>query len=970
MIELNMQDVMNVVNLALPYLIFFGAVLLVALIVMVLVRKLAKPKKYMVRAQAGLAIFLAFIIAANLTSFGPLSTLLTLATGKGKITEESAAHAEEIGEKIAAEGIVLLDNEDNFLPLSANTKINVFGWASTNPIYGGTGSGAMSDSYSTVSLLDGLKNAGFELNTELSDFYKAYRADRPVSGIFDQNWTLPEPAVSTYPSEMVEGAKNFSDTAMLVIGRSGGEGADLPLDVTKVTYEHNSEEYSDFEDGSYYLQLNRYEQELLDLVTSNFDKVIVVYNGANAFELGFTEQYEQIKGVLWVPGTGQTGFESFGKVMSGEINPSGKTADTFVYDLSQTPYFNNISNFTYQNMDDLKVDMGAYQVTPTFVNYVEGIYVGYRFFETAHDEGLIDYDSTVLYPFGYGLSYTTFTQEMGPLQIDGGTITVDVTVTNTGSVAGKEVVELYYNPPYTNGGIEKSTVNLIAFDKTDILEPGASQTLTLTFTAEEMASYDTYGSGSWVLEEGDYIISLRSDSHTVIAEQTYQVDQTITYGEDNKRSSDQVAAVNQFDFAEGDVTYLSRQDGFANYEAAVAAPTNFDMDAEAKAVFRNKTNYDPSEYNNPDDVKPVTGAKNGLKLEDMRGLSYDDAAWEPLLDQLTVSDMVQLIGFGGYQTAAAKSVGKISTIDVDGPAALNNNFTRVGSIGFPAAVTLANTWNEELALEFGQSIGEMAVDMGVSGWYAPAMNTHRSAFAGRNFEYYSEDGVLAGKISAKAIAGAKEFGVYAYIKHYALNDQEDNRLNMLATWSTEQAIREIYLKPFEIAVKEGGAGAVMSAFNYIGPEWAGSSDALLNKVLRDEWGFRGMVITDYFGGFGYMDTDRTIRNGGDMALVAYESDGNILDDTESATALTAMRQASKNILYTVVNSRAYSDDALNQGMPAWQVAAIVINIISLIIIILLELLIVRRYRAKAAQWKTEQALLAQEREAQQAGSTV
>lgn len=337
MIELNMQDVMNVVNLALPYLIFFGAFLLVALIVMVLVRKLAKPKKFMVRAQAGIAILLVFIIAANLTAFGPLSTLLTLATGKGKISEESAAHAKAVGEKIAAEGIVLLENEDNFLPLASDTKINVFGWASTSPIYGGTGSGAMSDSYPTVSLLDGLTNAGFELNNELSEFYTAYRAERPASGIFEQNWTLPEPAVSSYPTEMVDNAKQFSDTAMLVIGRSGGEGGDLPQDVTTVTYENNSEEYPDFGEDQHYLQLNRYEQELLDLVTSNFDNVVVVYSGANAFELGFTEQYEQIKSVVWVPGTGQTGFESFGKIINGEINPSGKTADTFVYDLTKAP---------------------------------------------------------------------------------------------------------------------------------------------------------------------------------------------------------------------------------------------------------------------------------------------------------------------------------------------------------------------------------------------------------------------------------------------------------------------------------------------------------------------------------------------------------------------------------------------------------------------------------------------------------
>lgn len=957
MIELNMQDVMNVVNLAKPYLIFFGAFLLAALIVMALVRKWAKPKKFMVRAQAGLAIFLVFVIVANLTAFGPLSTLLTLASGKGKISESSAAHAKAVGEEIAAEGIVLLDNKEGFLPLASKNKINVFGWASTSPIYGGTGSGAMSDSYPTVSLLDGLTHAGFELNTELSDFYTAYRSERPASGIFEQNWTLPEPAVSTYSEEMVEKAKNFSDTAMLVIGRSGGEGGDLPQNVQEVTYEHNSEEYPDFNEGQHYLELNRYEQELLELVTSNFDNVIVVYSGANAFELGFTEQYEQIKSVVWVPGTGQTGFDSFGKVIRGDINPSGKTADTFVYDLTQAPYYNNIGSFSYSNMDDLKVEVSEREVTPTFVNYVEGIYVGYRFYETAHDEGLLNYEDTVLYPFGHGLSYTTFKQEMGSLQWDEeGNISVDVTVTNTGAVAGKEIVELYYTPPYTNGGIEKASVNLATFDKTDMLEPGASQTLNLTFSAEEMAAYDTYHAGAWVLEEGDYIISLRSDSHTVIAEEVYPVERTITYDADNKRSTDQAAAVNRFAFAEGDITYLSRKDGFANYQAATAAPASYEMSAEDKAVFRNKANYDPSEFNRAEDVMPATGKKNGLKLEELRGLSYEDPAWESLLDQLKISEMANLISYGGYQTAKVKSVSKLATIDVDGPAALNNNFTRVGSIGFPSAVTMANTWNEALAKKFGQSVGQMAVDMGVSGWYAPAMNMHRSAFAGRNFEYYSEDGLLSGKIAANAIMGAKEFGVYAYIKHFALNDQENNRLNMLATWSTEQAIREIYLKPFEIAVKEGGAGAVMSAFNYIGPEWAGSSDALLNKVLRDEWGFRGMVISDYFGGYGYMDSDRMIRNGGDMALVAYESDGNVPDDQQSATAVNAMRQASKNIMYTVVNSRAYSEAALNQEMPAWQIIAIVIDVAAAILLVCLEIVVFRKFRKRRTQWNAEKAL--------------
>ena len=964
MLSINIEDVIKVLDSMKPQLIGFGVVLVLAIVAMIACMKLPKAKKYMIRCQAGLAILLALVITVNLICFGPMNTMISLATGSGSISEETSAEATDLVEDIADEGIVLLKNEGRTLPLTAGS-LNVFGWASTNPVYGGTGSGALNDAYHTVTLLEGLENAGFTLNTELSDFYTAYRADRPSIAMGTQDWTLPEPPASTYTDEMMANAKAFSDTALVVIGRSGGEGADLPTDMAAVidgswqdgttsyagSYTNNSTEYADFEQGQHYLELSKTERDMLDLVCSNFENVVVVYNGANTMELGFADEYTQIKSVLWCPGTGQSGFNALGSILAGTVNPSGKTADTFVYDLTATPTWNNFHAFSYTNADEFAAaGFMIKSTTPHFINHNESIYVGYRFYETAAAEGVIDYATTVQYPFGYGLSYTSFSQTLSDLTVDGeGNISLDVTVTNTGSVAGKDVVEVYYNPPYTNGGIEKSTANLIAFDKTEMLEPGASETITITFKAEDMASYDADVNKAYVLEAGDYIISINSDSHTVIDSRTYNVPSTIVYGEGNARSTDATVATNQFDFADGGVTYLSRADGFANYAEATAAPASYEMSDELKASFINNGNYDPNEYNNADDVMPTTGASNGLQLVDMRGVDYDDAQWDTFLDQLTINDMDTLIALGGYQTAAVPSIGKVQTYDCDGPASINNNFTGVGSVGFPSAVMIASTWNPDLASEFGRSIGKMADEMNTTGWYAPAMNNHRSAFAGRNFEYYSEDGVLSGKMAAKAIQGAEEFGVYAYMKHFALNDQEANRCDMLCTWADEQSIREIYLKPFEISVKEGGCDAVMSSFNYIGHKWAGACDELLNKVLRDEWGFVGMVLTDYFGVYGYMDADQAIRNGTDFCLVNYDTATNHVTDTTSATGVQAMRQASKNILYTVVNSRAYAEENLNMGMPTWQIVAIAADVVLAAVLIVLEVRTIKGYgRRKAA----------------------
>lgn len=956
MLKINMDDVWSILNTCKPYLIALGAVAIIALIVIIAVRKLKVENRKLIRSEAGIALLCAVIIIVNLICSGPMSTLISLATGNGTISDETSAEATQLSQEIAAEGIVLLKNDNKILPITDNKNLNVFGWASTNPCYGGTGSGSLSDAYETVSLLQGLEDAGFSLNSDLSDFYTAYRSDRPEVGMWAQDWTLPEPTADSYTDELINDAKNFSDTALVVITRVGGEGADLPTDVSTVTYTDNSTEYKDFEDGEHYLQLSQTEKDMVELVCNNFNNVLVVYNGANTMELGFVNDYEQIQGVIWCPGTGQSGFEALGEIIAGEINPSGKTSDTFVKDLTTTPTWNNFGDFEYDNMEEFEHTQTNFTSTtesygPHFVNYVENIYVGYRFYETAATEGLINYDDMVMYPFGYGLSYTSFTQEMGAITETDDTISFDVTVTNTGDVAGKDVIEVYYNPPYTNGGIEKATANLITFEKTEELQPGDSQTINITFNKEDMSSYDSYNAAAYVLEAGDYGISIRENSHNIIDEQIVSISETIVYDENNKRSTDESVATNQFEDAEGEVTYLSRANGFANYAEATAAPKTMSMPEEQKSTFVVDTvNYNPEDYNDESDEMPTTGAKNGLELADLRGLDYDDPQWDKLLDQLTVTEMDNLIALGGYTTASISSVNKVMTVDCDGPASINNNFTGTGSIGFPSAVMIANTWNKDIALAFGESIGKMADEMDVSGWYAPAMNIHRSAFSGRNFEYYSEDGVLSGYMAANAVIGAEEYGVYAYIKHFALNDQETNRTEMLCTWATEQAIREINLKPFEIAVKEGGAKAVMSAFNYIGTTYAGGNNALLNNVLRGEWGFQGMVLTDYFGGYGYMDSDICIRNGNDFCLVAYDMESNHLTDKTSATSVIAMRQAAKNIMYTVVNSRAYDAANLQTGLMPWQITMIVIDVILVAGVIVLEVVTIKKYRERKVNY--------------------
>ena len=949
MISVEMEDVLAVLQLCKPYIIGIIAALVIGIVIMIACRRMSRGKRFLIRGEAAIAMVLAVVVCVNMICFGPMSTLIGLATGNGTLSDETNEEAAEVAEKIMEDGIVLLKNE-SLLPLNETKKLNIFGWESINPAYGGAGSGGINDLYDIVSLNQGLENAGFSINQELVDFYNNYGADNPEMSIQKQSWTLPEPPVDTYSDELIKSAKEYSDVAVVVLSRKAGEGHnDIPMDVRKAAYDNNSDEYDDFPEGEHYLQLSQTERDMVDMVCSNFDNVIVIYNGANQFELGFADEYPQIKSVVWCPGTGNVGFNALGKVFSGEVNPSGKTPDTFIYDMTTAPWWNNAEKTEYTNLADMAVEgmnAGTAQVyAPAFTNYVEGIYVGYKYYETAAQEGAIDYDKTVQYPFGYGLSYTEFEQKMGELEEKDGQISVDVEVTNTGDVAGKDVVEVYYKPPYTNGGIEKSSANLIEFEKTNLLQPGESQTVTVTFSIEDMASYDENNAKAYVLEKGDYVISINSDSHTVLDQKTYTADKDVVYKGENKRASDDTAATNVFEDAKGDVTYLSRANHFANYEEATAAPASAELGEPYVSEYHLNSNFDKTTYLNDEDVMPTTGADNGLTLADMRDADYDDPRWEKLLDQLSVDEMANMIAMAGYQTAAMDSVGKVATLDFDGPAAINNNFTGVGSIGFPIEVVVASTWNKELAQAWGECMGKISQEMGAEGWYAPGMNTHRTAFGARNYEYFSEDGVLAGNMGAKAVEGAKKYGVYSYIKHFALYE---GNAKMVSVWSNEQAIREIYLKPFEISVKQGGANAVMVSWSFLGDKWTGENSNLMNTVLRDEWGFRGMALTDFFrnNGHGFMNADAALANGVDAMLSTFNGEENNVANPEHPTSVLQMRNACKNVMYTVVSSWAYDGEHEETGMENWKKAGIGIDIVIALFMAGMEVLVIRGYKKR------------------------
>ena len=846
-----------------------------------------------------------------------LNPLLTgqkqVTTGQSLTVEQAAEQSRAMAQELVQEGTVLLKNQNNALPLAEGTAVNLFGYGSVDPIYGGSGSGA-SDTSSNIDLVTGLTNAGFTVNQELVDFYKKSGVSRAAQKGFEgSNFTPAEVPAAQYTETLLQNAKAFSDVAIVTISRVGGEGGDLPQDMYAAGY-------SKTDDGRHYLELTQDEEDLLALIKAQgFGKVIVLVNSSNAMELGFLED-DSIDAALWIGSLGSTGFNAVGEILSGKVNPSGRLSDTYAYDLTTAPAYWNAGDFTYANLKH------------HYVEYAEGIYVGYRFYETRYVDnttGVCDeaaYAKAVQYPFGYGLSYTTFEQSIADYKTTDSAIEMTVEVKNTGSVAGKDVVQVYYTAPYTIGGIEKSHVVLAGFAKTGLLEPGASEKVTITFAPEDMASYDETGAKAYVLEAGIYQIKLMKNAHEVIDQREYEVPATITYSGENARNTDLVAATNEFeDVAQGQIKqYVSR----ADWEGTLPTTRTDGKTASAETVAAKEN---APVYENNDSDQPITIADHGLTLEDMTGLDYDDPKWDDLLEQLSVDDMTNMISNGGWSTPEVASVGKPATNDLDGPAGINSLVSSLKGVSFPSEVIVGSSWNTDLAQRFGTAFGAEAAANHVVGLYAPGMNIHRTPFSGRNFEYYSEDGLLSGKMGAAMVQGLSSQGVYSYIKHFALNDQESNRLS-ISVWANEQSIREVYLKPFELSVKEGGTTAVMSSYSRLGNTWAGASKALLTDVLRNEWGFHGMVVTDSaMGNTSWMDINLALRAGGDMMLCLM----GVKLDASSNTAQQAMRRACHNILYTQANSIAVA--AAVDNTPYWLILLAIVDSILLIAIVLLIL---------------------------------
>ncbi|WP_186578476.1 beta-glucosidase [Aquibacillus kalidii] len=842
-------------------------------------------------------------------------------------TEEqklSYSSAVETIEKITDEGFVLMQNDNNFLPIETSKddkeKINVFGTRSVVTLFNSGGSTA-TDVTKANKLEDALQSSdgNFELNQDLLylhyNFYKSgdisiketnapkNKSDSAILGE-GNNFILPEVPEKAYEDTslyedgktVIEHAQEFSDTALVVIGRGGGEMIDLsPND----------------------LQLQDDERAMIETVSENFENVILVINSVNVMQLDFLDEYPSIKSVLWMGFPGESGTKSLARILNGKVNPSGHLVDTWVSDLTSIPAANN-----YKELDENGDWAGsnhyenAKEEFGFFTQYHEGIYVGYKYFETRHDtDESYKYDEDVKFPFGHGLSYTTFEKEIVEMTEKDGEITLRVAVKNAGDVAGKDSIQIYYNPPYT-GEIEKSTVNLIDFKKTNEIKPGDTEIYSLTINAEDMASYDYKNNNAYVLEKGDYQLMLRDNSHDNIDSETYTVSETIVYN-DESRSTDNAVATNQFEDAYHIDDYLTRE--WNPESRAFTGPQEADFTASEEII-------DAMTYEVPTDKElgltaddlPKVGQEldEKIMLSDMVDVPYGDPKWDEFVSQLTVKEMATISGTGAYQLAEIERLGVPKVLQPDGSMAIASNvysgpIMGVEGVGvtYAAPAVTASTWNKDAGYIMGTSVGIEAQAFGYSGWYSPAMNIHRTPFNGRNFEYYSEDGVLSGEIAAQVVKGATDKGVITYVKHFALNEREDGVRNQLFTWSNEQAIREIYLKPFEIAVKEGGSLGVMSSFNYIGLTWAGGHEGLLTNVLRNEWGFEGLILTDanmyphmdvmqmlYAGGDVSLDTMAAWQGGENQSKIWVEASKN--NDTKIAT-ISNLQRASKNVLYAV-----------------------------------------------------------------------
>ncbi len=929
-----------------------------------------KPKRpHLVRKSIGLVFAIMFAVlvgvlgwVVNSTNSLTIRLVGSLAEGvSDEVMEETDEEARTAADKIESEGAVLLAN-DGTLPLSDDvTKVNVFGWASVDWLGSGSGSGGVSSV--EVDLLDALEAAGIETNAELSAMYEDFQepGERPatLSSKPEESSVLYEPSVSDetyYTDELLANALDFSDTAIVVISRYSGESNDMPLTQYRVT-EKDGEVQADSTRTS--LELSPEEEELLAYVGENYENVVVLVNSSNVMELGAVETTPGIDAVLWVGYTGQYSAEVIPSLLWGETNPSGHTVDTFAYDMETAPSYASASENVgaYTDADGLYpadgTEIGNFSESEpytqvSYVDYSEGIYVGYKWYETADVEGYWDdvsneygdgYDGVVQYPFGYGLSYTTFEWEIVDAPEDGSELadenTITVRVTNTGDVAGKDVVQLYYSAPYTDGEIEKSSVVLGDYAKTDLLEPGESQEITLTVDAYDMASYDCYdandnGFVGYELDAGEYTLSLRTDAHTVDDADGAII--TLTLSEGQQYSTDETTGAevtNQFtgeDATDGvsidgsdtdqDITYLSRADFAGTYPEVASTRSMPEAVAELNLYTAEDAEAHWAELDATGVTMPTTGADNGLLIEEdgvitdlglQLGSDYDDPLWEDLLDQLTVDEMENLVANGYSGTSALSSVGRdYETREMDGPSQIGGFIPISAGTGFPCATVIAQTWSLELAEQMGLLVGEQAAQRGFSGWYAPSVNIHRSPFNGRNYEYYSEDSLLSGEMGGSVVLGAREAGIYCYVKHFICNDGESYVYrDSVYVWMSEQTLRETYLEPFRIMVEDYGATGIMSSYNRIGAVWTGGSEALLTGVLRGEWGYDGVVITDFSDHTQYMNGDQMLAAGGDIWMQVLS--GSLTSFEDSPSYVQALRTATKHSLYAYLNARATNE---------------------------------------------------------------
>lgn len=906
---------------------------------------------------------------------------------------ELYAYEEKKVAEIAQEGITLLEN-NGVLPLKAGTTLSIFSHSSVDLVSGGSGSGSGSFEL-TKNLKEGLENAGLKVNEALWNFYSkgAGSSYKRGTGVInygaDLDWSINECPLSVIKSDSAVMSSLSGTVAMFVLSRTGGEGGDEARDMAAFGGES----------GQHYLEPDKTELEIISYLNDNFDDVIILVNCNNAIELGWINDYENISAVINFPGAGRTGTYGLGYMLTGydangnEISPSGHLVDTWVYD--------NFSSPAMQNMGDFYFTGTNYY----YVNYSEGIYIGYKYYETRYEDvlsgransGAYNYASTVTYPFGYGLSYTKFEWNnfvMSAPDKDGN-INVSVTVKNVGDRAGKDVVQIYAQAPYIEGGVEKSSILLAGFAKTSNLAPGAEETVNIKVNLRYLASYDTSangGKGGYILDAGNYYITAASNAHEALnnilleknsIENNFSIDYSKwadgkqdhssiadggrmvgVYQQENYDSStystfgDGLNTIqNQFtDSTLEDAVYLSRSNwslmennglryGTASsvISRAEVGGKQFQAQASASMVAALKSYFSL----NPDEGKKLVDTKFGVEDDvdfiDLRGLPYDHPLWEKLLDQITLAEISKLIDECGYCSPEIKSINKPKVTDLDGPAGLNDIIAHgsmpigegLQAMTWPTQYMLASTWNVKLAEEMGEGIGEDGLYSNVCGWYGPGMNIHRTPFAGRNFEYYSEDPFLSGAFGKAEVYGAATKGMYAFIKHFVLNDQETHRDEYgLATFADEQTIREIYMLPFEMTILDNNveifyneaikdengnitgyekkyttvpaATAVMTSFNRIGATWAGGHYTLITEVLRGEWGFNGFVLTDYEVGAGkgsYMNTLQTLAAGGDGKLKTVGMDALFGFDVSKHPEYQQMaRDAAHHILYTVVNS--------------------------------------------------------------------